>query len=169
MTTFELELAYQTSAARVYDLLEHAGYRPCISERLLRAALDVQAAPDPSHMVKETTSFFSTNAAMIPHGLDSLPTAWLRQIPGILWRSRKPHWTSIPYMIRRLSFEQGVLCVSFAQELPNGEDRLTAWDRLRVLLNLELRPNIWKPLPKALERRIWDECLGARAELFRVL
>jgi len=30
-----------------------------------------------------------------------LPTCWLRAIPGILWRMRKPHWQQLPFFIDR--------------------------------------------------------------------
>jgi hypothetical protein len=71
-------------------------------------------------------------------------------------------------MIRQITHEDGVLCVTFAQELANAGDRVTAWDRLRIQLNLRLHPNLWTPLSLNLERRVWVSRPDLRSELFRL-
>jgi len=97
-------------------------------------------------LLAATTAFFRSKCAMVPEGLGALPTPWLRALPGILWSTRKPHWTHLPFMIKEVTCEQGMLLVRFAQELPPESSRLTSWDRLRITLNKSLHPNVWRPL-----------------------
>ena len=71
-------------------------------------------------------------------------------------------------MIQALGIESGVLWMAFAQELPNNEARLTSWDKLRMHLNLNLRPNLWLPMSRELEREIWHARPDLRTDLFRL-
>ncbi len=163
-----LELSYLQSAEHVHALLRTHGYKPVVSRVVLAAVLHLLQPSPRVDLIREATEFFRSKAAMVPDGLAELPSAWLRDLPALVWSSRKAHWTEIPYMIRRLTHEDGALCMMFAQELPNIEDRLSAWDRLRLRLNLGLQPNLWTPLPRDLERRIWIGRPDLRSELFRL-
>ena len=66
----------------------------------------------------------------------------------------------LPYMVLRLAFEQGALGIAFLQEPPNENGRVTCWDRLRLLLNLFLVPNLWRPLTREEELEIWTRGLN---------
>ena len=83
---------------------------------------------------------------MVPAGLENLPNNWLAALPKILWATRKPGWTRLPYFIDQVGLENGVLLLRFVQEQPNPEGRLTAWDRLRIVVNAGVYPNQWRPL-----------------------
>lgn len=163
----ERELAYLQSAAHVHALVRSMGYRPAHSPAVLRAAVDMlQPSPmDAAELVEQAKEFFRTFAVIVPSGLEQLPSAWLGDLPRLVWDSRKPHWTMIPYMIRHMGIECGMLCLAFAQEMPTSGDRRTAWDRLRIHLNLGLRPNLWAPLSIDLKRRIWMCRPDLRSEL----
>ena len=71
-------------------------------------------------------------------------------MPGILWGLRKPHWTRLPYFIDRVTVENGLLLLHFAQEQPNPENRLTSWDKIRIAVNAGLYPSRWRPLDRRL-------------------
>ncbi len=164
----DIELAYLQSAAHVRALLNTRGHKPVISPAVLAAALDLHRRPPAEDPLERAIEFFRTRAVIVPSGLRELPAAWLTDLPGLLWSTRKAHWAAIPYMINQVTFEDGVLTLAFAQELPSSEDRLTAWDKLRIHLNLSCYPNLWRPLTPELERSIWDSHPGLRRELFRL-
>jgi hypothetical protein len=65
---------------------------------------------------------------------------------GILWSTRRKHWTKLPYFIKRVSVAEGLLLLEFAQELPEPGDRITSWDRLRIVVNAGVYPSRWRSL-----------------------
>ena len=161
-----LKLGYLRSGAHVHALMRARGLQPSLSQAVLAAALKLLQPSSREDHLQRAAEFFRSKAVLVPDGLSDLPSAWLADLPRLVWRSRKPHWHEIPYMCRRLAFSDGVLCISFAQELPTPEHRLTAWDKLRIELNLGLRPNLWLPLPPSLERTVWTSRPDLRRELF---
>lgn len=161
-------LKYQNSPEHIINLVRVAGAVPLRSPEMLAAALaQTQTKPYPEILYK-ARDFFAGKAVFVPEGLERLPGVWLEQLPDVLWLTRKPHWSHLPYMIRAVDFRRGVVCLTFAQELPNLEDRITAWDRLRVQVNCLLLPNLWSTMPKRLEKAIWDARPDLRSELFKV-
>jgi hypothetical protein len=96
--------------------------------------------------LEEVTAWFRNYAVMVPQGLDSLPACWTAELPVILRRGMKKHWTHIPYFIDKLQASDGLLLLHFVQEERNLTGRLTAWDKLRISVNSALMPNLWRPL-----------------------
>ena len=88
------------------------------------------------------TEFFRSRAVLVPAGIADLPGPWLWDLPRLLWQTKRPHWTELPYMIDRVVVSDGVLRMWFMQEQPVRETRVTAYDRIRVIVNLGLRPNL---------------------------
>lgn len=162
----ELKFLNVYSSAYVYALLRNQGCRPVVSSAVLGAAFELLSPPDREEVIHKAKEFFRSKAAMLPIGLETLPLGWLATLPDILWRTRKPHWDRLPYMIRELKIENGVLCMKFAQELPTFGDRITAWDRLRIQTNIALRPNLWTPLTTDVEQLIWEKRPDLRLKLF---
>jgi hypothetical protein len=152
----------------VRALLLGQGHRPVISDKLLTAAFQVLGDDQKNDYLRLAEEFFRSKAIIVPSGLDSLPTPWLRQLPDIIWNTRKSNWEIIPYMIRKIGHNDGVLCLQFAQELPNCSGRVTGWDRLRVQINLALQPNLWTPLNLDIERLVWEKRPDLRLDLFTV-
>jgi hypothetical protein len=58
--------------------------------------------------------------------------------------------------------------MAFPQELPNPDQRVTAWDRVRIEVNLRLYPNLWTPISSELEKQIWTRRPDLRNELFQL-
>ena len=161
------ELAQLESAAHVYALMRNRGCRLRLSESVLYGAFEVlQPHLGRGQLLSEVSAFFRSKAILVPEGLDQLPSCWLNALPTLLWATRKDHWENLPYMIRRLDLERGVLCVKFAQEQPQKVPRLTRWDELRIQLNQSLEPNLWRALSPRTEREIWSRWPGLRSELF---
>lgn len=106
----------------------------------------------------EATEFFSTRCVIVPTGLDELPTPWLRALPRILWATRKPDWTHLPYMLTGVSFAEGILLVRFAQEGQPKSERITTWDRLRITLNRSLYPTVWRPPTRRYALKLRRHC-----------
>jgi hypothetical protein len=131
------------SAKHVEQLMLRAGFKPrCTPEAVAHAASSIRVQRDDlSAWVQE---FFVAKAGMIPQGLDTLPDCWLAALPGILCGMGKSHWIHIPFFINRLALEDGVLLVGYAQEEPEVTARITAWDRIRIGLNVSLYPNRWR-------------------------
>jgi hypothetical protein len=94
-----------------------------------------------------------------------LPECWLAALPGILWGVRKPHWTKLPFFIDHVAVKEGALLLSFAQEQPNPDGRVTAWDRIRVAVNAGLYPSRWRPL----SRRDYFRLIRQRPDLRQVV
>jgi hypothetical protein len=158
-----------SSAEHVHELMHRQGIRPQLSPAVLSAALDLyeDAALHKLSRV-EARAFFSAHAILVPQGLETLPLPWLQQLPIRLWHTRKPHWDVLPYLLKSVATEAGVLRLYFPQELIIKEARLSLWDRLRVTLNLSMRPNLWLPLNPSEEREIWNRHPELRNELFTV-
>ncbi len=92
---------------------------------------------------------------MIPRNLGTLPTPWLKGLPGILRSQRKEHWTLLPYMISELASGHGVLQIRFAQESSRRADGpITGFDQVRIAVNAALYPSLWRPLTRRHERLI---------------
>lgn len=161
-------LLYQQSAPHTEALLRSRGIKRITSTRLIEAALSVANDRADEREVDMTKQFFSTRAVIVPRGLDAIPKIWLSQLPRILWQSRKPHWRHLPYMISSVTCADGLLCLAFAQEQPEFSGRVSAWDRVRVLVNRQLSPNIFTPLSVEIERRIWQQFPELRSELFQL-
>ena len=137
-----------------------------MSPAVLSAAMEVMNDTPNGDVLETVKVFFRSKAVVTPDGLESLPMIWLTTLPKVLWQTRKPHWDALPYMIRKIKMEDGALCLKFAQELPTFEQRITAWDRLRVEINLSLKPNLWNSLKPDVERMIWERRPDLRSQLF---
>jgi hypothetical protein len=123
------------TSVHVQQLMTQAGFRSVFSSQIVVAAAEVWK-PRRSNTLERAVEFFRGRACQNPpYGLDKLPECWIAALPGILWRLRKPHWTHLPFFIDRLDFQDGVLLISFAQEQANPDQRLTAWDKIRVKVN----------------------------------
>jgi hypothetical protein len=131
----------------VCQLIERCGLKPVLSTEMFRAAVQLDVVL-PESALGRARVFFRSKACLVPQGLESLPACWLAGLPGILWATRKPHWTKLPYMIRQVACVEGVLLLSFAQETNPGDDRITSWDRLRIRVNLCVYPSRWRPLSR---------------------
>lgn len=147
--------------AHIHRLMGRAGFQPLHAPESVMA---VAAARRNFHSsaLPQVGAFFLARACMVPEGLAELPECWLRALPSILWSLKKPHWNRLPFFIRRLREEDGVLLVQFAQELPEPTSRITAWDRIRVALNASLYPNRWRPLKHHDFFRLPNPCLQPR-------
>jgi hypothetical protein len=58
-------------------------------------------------------------------------------------------------MIRALKAEEGVLVMTFAQEMALAELEMTRWDELRIRVNAALYPSLWRPLRPRHARELW--------------
>jgi hypothetical protein len=162
-----LKLAQLESAAHVYELMRNRGCRLRLREGVLSSAFEVlQPQIERGDLLSEARAFFRSKAILIPEGLDELPSCWLSALPTLLWATREDHWEKLPYMIRRLDLERGVLCLKFKQEQPLKTTRLTRWDELRININRALEPNLWQELSPSTERAIWSRRPDLRRELF---
>ena len=167
MTEWQLE--YASSPTRIRELLRARGCVPCLGPDVLAAVFQLRQPPsDHVHHAAVATDFFRAKAVLVPGGLDQPPDCWLQELTGLLWATRRPHWRYLPYMIRSMWLEESVLCLTFAQAQPDSSDRFSAWDRLRYDLNRLLRPNLWTPLTRVQERRIWERFPQLRSSLFQV-
>ena len=133
------------TAQYVCRLMERCGMKPILSSEMLSAAVQLDAALD-ERALERARDFFRSKAGLVPKGLESLPASWLAGLPGILWAMRKPHWMNLPYMIWRVACVDGVLLLSFAQEMDPRDAPVTAWDRIRVRVNRCVYPSRWRPL-----------------------
>jgi hypothetical protein len=132
-------------ADHIEGLMERSGIEPVLSPEVLHAALTIDARILQCALDK-AREFFRSKGCIIPEGLEFLPAAWLAGLPGILQTKRKRHRTKAPYMVQRVACVDGVLLLDFAQEDRRRSSRLTAWDRIRVLVNRCLYPSRWRPL-----------------------
>lgn len=155
----------------LHSMMRNWGKSERLSPNLLEAILQLEETRLPrAKLLQKSRKFFLEKAILAPKGLDTLPSAWLEKIPQILWATRKAEWKVLPYFIRKLSYDAGILSIQFHLE-PNGEGRhntFTRWDRLRLQVNYSLRPSLWHWLDKAEERRIWDARPELRMDLFTV-
>ena len=161
------QLPDPSSVERFHALMEGLAFRKCSSSAVLVAALELHEDEMPrSDLLHQTRAFFSERAVFIPEGIESLPATWLSSLPTILWGTRRPEWEILPYFIRAVAVDDGVLRIGYAQELVRLGDRITLWDQLRVVVNLSIKPNLWTPLSKTDECEIWHRRLDLRHELF---
>ncbi|HXT13121.1 MAG TPA: type IV secretion system DNA-binding domain-containing protein [Candidatus Angelobacter sp.] len=150
------------SVEHLKRLLRAQGWREELDQPLFEAALRICREPDREQRVEYAKGFFRTYAAMIPRGLETLPSPWLKALPGILWTTRAPRRMHLPYMICELAQSEGLLLVRFAQEgvCELNHSRQTAWDRIRIVLNTSLYPLRWRLLRPRHARQIqarWPE------------
>ena len=158
----EAQIAYLSSAEHILERLLACGLKQKFAPAVLAAAAELLEPPASREwVIAEVRQFFAVHAGLIPHGLEELPSRWVQQLPLHL-EDREMG----PFMITSLAFEQGVLCVAFAHEIGSETGRMTVWDDLRFVLNLALQPNIWHPLTRQEESRIWDCWPELRRELF---
>jgi hypothetical protein len=158
----EEQIAYQSSAEHILERLLACGLKQKFAPAVLAAAAELLEPPASREwVIAEVRQFFAVHAGLIPHGLEELPSRWVQQLPLHL-EDREMG----PFMITSLAFEQGVLCVAFTHEIGSETGRMTVWDDLRFVLNLALQPNIWHPLTRQEESRIWDCWPELRRELF---
>lgn len=143
-------------AQHVRELLQVHGWRAKLTPRLLTVAFQRSEGGDRDMLVENTRAFFRSRAVLIPSGLETLPSPWLKIIQRVLLGTLKPHWHHIPYMISSLRLCNHVLCVGFAQEIEQSDPRRTTrWDELRMTLNTSLLPNLWTPLSREDRTGIW--------------
>jgi len=142
------------TAGHVEKLMLQAGHRSLNAPLLVMTAITLGRKRQHKRLLKTVGRFFLEKAAMVPEGLESLPTCWLAALPGILWGLRKPHWARLPYFIDRVSVENGLLLMHFAQEQPNAEIRVSAWDKIRIAVNAGLYPSRWRPLNRRLRAEL---------------
>jgi hypothetical protein len=163
----EEPIASLGSADHVLKILRGHGLKQSLTPAVLAVAAEL-AEPRGSRaeVVSQARQFFTDRTGLVPIGLEELPSCWLRQLPALLWNGHKPGEDMLPYMVLRLAFEEGALGVAFLQEPPNDNGRVTCWDRLRLLLNLFLVPNLWRPLTREEELEIWTRRPELRRELF---
>ena len=138
------------TADHVEKLMLQNGHQSLNPPLLVMTATTLGSNRQRKRVLKAVNRFFLEKAAMVPEGLEALPTCWLAALPGILWGLRKPHWTRLPYFIDRVTVENGLLLLHFAQEQPNPENRLTSWDKIRIAVNAGLYPSRWRPLDRRL-------------------
>lgn len=156
-----------SSVERMHELMRDLNINQYLSPALLTAALQLYEDTALRELSwREANVFFITHAVFVPEGLETLPLNWLQQLPAELWHTRKPDWQILPYFIKAVAIEDGVLRIQFPQE--QALNRVTFWDRLRIRLNLAMRPNLWQPLTPFEERGIWERHPQLRHELFKV-
>jgi energy-coupling factor transporter ATP-binding protein EcfA2 len=143
----ETAISATLSSAHVQQLMVQAGFRPIFSPHIIAVAAGVWS-PRRNDTLERAIEFFRAKACRIPDGLNQLPECWLAALPGILWRLRKPSSTHLPFFIDRLAMQDGVMLISFAQERPNPEERLTTLDKICVAVNAGLYPSRWRPLSR---------------------
>jgi hypothetical protein len=159
-----LEIAYLSSADHVWDLLLAFGLKQHNTQAVVAAAAELLEPPvSREEVISVAGQFFSSRAGLVPDGLEGLPSCWLQQLPQLLsCRDMRP------YLLSRLSFERGILRIVSAQEKTSESHRFTMWESLRLMLNLCLVPNLWRPLTRGEELEIWNRRPELRWELFTV-
>ena len=161
-------LEYLFSADHVFKLMHDGRHKQRPTEGVLSAAFELfKLETERKRLLEETKVFFRSMAAMVPIGLETLPSCWLRGIPQALLDTCQADWNWIPYMLAELRIDRAVLRLRFAQEEPPDEARVTRWDKIRIKLNL-IQPNLWCPLGCDLERQIWVRHADLRNDLFRL-
>jgi hypothetical protein len=138
-----------SSVEHMRTLMTRDGHHECTTASTVTTLLSANVTEnvrERKQLLAATKTFFRSKCAMIPEGLGGLPAPWLRALPRILWATRKPHWPLLPYMLKEVRFDQGMLLLHFVQETPLESNRLSSWDRLRIIVNRSLYPNVWRPL-----------------------
>jgi hypothetical protein len=138
------------SVEHLLQLMRESGFKEPTKLGTLAAVLQVLPHETRRNLIlEETTSFFRCRGCMVPKGLETLPTSWLKALPGALWSLRKPHWTHLPFMICELAVADGLLLVRFAQEpLRRPEGAVNSYDHVRISLNAALFPSRFRPLKR---------------------
>lgn len=142
------------TASHVERLMEQAGFKRQWPPEVVTQAIKLSRRRNQKRRLNEVAAFFRSEAAMAPAGLDTLAMCWLAALPGILRKLKKPHWTHLSFLIDRVAVKDGLLLLHFAQEQPNPEGRLTAWDRIRIAVNASLYPSAWRPLSPRHRQRL---------------
>lgn len=149
----------------IFELMRRLGGKLLMSPVMWQAAVDLCRPEIPKELlIEQVTSFFRVRSGLCPRGIDTLPACWLRALPQLLERRAKKHWHGkIPFGISSLAEQQGALVLGFAQEgeCMRREREVTGWDVLRVHLNCQLYPSLWRPLL----RRHWRTLHATRPEL----
>jgi hypothetical protein len=139
------------TARHVEQLMLRAGFKRRYAATTIIAATKTTRRRSRKKLLEAARHFFRVWCVTMPEGLDNLPNPWLAALPGLLFKTRKPHWEVLPYFIKHVGVQDGMLLLQFAQEQPNPEGRLTAWDKLRIAINAGLYPSCWRELkPKHL-------------------
>jgi hypothetical protein len=146
--------AHFFDATHTEQLMLNAGHRRLNPPALVMAATHLSRKRQRQRVLKSVQRFFLGKAAMVPEGLESLPTCWLAALPGILWGLRKPHWSRLPYFISQVTMQKGVLLLQFAQEQSNPDKRVTVWDKIRIAVNAGIYPSRWRPFSRQLEAEL---------------
>jgi len=154
---------------RFESLMDELGFKTCLGPTVHQATLDLHEAEfSRENLLHQTKIFFTKTSIMVPSGIDELPAVWLSQLPGILGGARKQHWKYLPFFIKSLALESGILRVDFMQEyiVQNNTDNISVWNQLRMTINLSLKPNIWRPLSVEDERALWNTRPELRNDMF---
>ncbi len=163
----EEPIAGLASADHILKILRSHRLKQSLTPAVVAAAAELaERTASREEVVSQARQFFNDRTGLVPIGLEELPSCWLQQLPTLLWNGHKPGEDMLPYMVLRLAFEQGALGIAFLQEPLNKNGRVTCWDRLRLLLNLFLVPNLWRPLTREEELEIWTRRPELRRELF---
>jgi len=68
--------------------MQQAGFKPENLYQLVKSAAAALAGKRSTSVCSRPWRNFLEKAALVPEGLDSLPTNWLAALPGILWAMR---------------------------------------------------------------------------------
>lgn len=137
------------SVERLHLQLQKLGYQRHLDSSQLQAALKLfPVGKKRRPALKKAKEFFSSRAVIVPEELGELPLPWLIALPGILWSLRQPHWTKLPYMIRKVTVAGGLLQLHFAQEAAREahDNHVGGFDRVRIAVNTRLYPSCYRPL-----------------------
>jgi hypothetical protein len=151
------------SVEHLKRLLRGEGFREQMDQPVFDAAVDLSSSGfDREKLIEVTNAFFRARAIMVPRGLESLPSGWLKSLPGILLTTQTPQRTHLPYMICNLSQREGLLLMQFTQEsiCELSGPRISAWDRIRIMVNTSLYPSRCRPLTRRHRRQLqarWPE------------
>ena len=159
-----------SSANRFHLLMEELGFVRRVAPIVLAAAMDLyDARLDRAKALQNAEAFFRERAIFVPKGLEQLPSIWLKRLPDIFWSCRNPGWEILPFFIRVVGIELGVLRLGFPQEQCCSANHVGGWDQLRVVANLSLRPNLWTALTRHEERELWDLRPELRHDMLTVM
>ena len=158
-------VAPPSATSSIFELMGRVGGQMLMPYPLWQAAVEL-CVPGMSQevLVEQLTSFFRVRSGLCPRGLDSLPACWLRALPRLLEKRAKKHWQGkIPFGLSSVTEQSGALVMEFAQEdeCPRWEGEVNSWDVLRVHMNCNLYPSLWRPLT----RRHWRQLHATRPEL----
>ena len=136
------------------QILARCGFTKQLAGDTFSKAIEILSADvDYATVLSDARGFFQSCAILTPDGLECVPAPWLAALPRILWATRKASWTHLPYMLKQVEVASGLLLMRYAQEeFLNLGARITSFDRLRIVVNASLYPNLYRPLkPRHLE------------------